>query len=153
MPVRSASFVSLLLDARAVRSAGLPLADYFLWNDDFEYTSRILRGAEGWYCPSSIVVHKTKTPGSSDADPGERFYFEVRNKLWLFRFSRAFAGWEQLLYMAATARRWVRTWIRSTDRATLRRAGSRGWREGWRSRPRPNDIVLSDAFSVSRGSA
>ena len=153
LPVRSASFVSLLLDAGAVRAAGLPIADYFLWNDDFEYTSRVLRRAEGWYCRSSVVVHKTRTPGSSDADPGERFFFEVRNKLWLFRFSRAFAWWERLLYVGATARRWARTWARSRDRGTLRRAGSRGWRDGWRDRPRSNDVVLRDVLPVTGGGA
>ena len=30
------------------------------------------------------MVHKTKTFGSTDADPGERFFYEVRNKVWLF---------------------------------------------------------------------
>jgi rhamnopyranosyl-N-acetylglucosaminyl-diphospho-decaprenol beta-1,3/1,4-galactofuranosyltransferase len=143
LPVRSASFVSLLLSADAIRSAGMPVADYFLWNDDFEYTSRILRRAEGWYCRSSIVMHKTKVLGSSDADPGERFYFEVRNKLWLFRFSPAFGAGERLLYIAATGRRWLRTWARSSDRRTLSAAGRRGWREGWSRRPRPNADVLA----------
>ncbi len=152
IPIRSASFVSLLMTAEAIRAEGLPVADYFLWNDDFEYTARLLRKAEGWFCRSSVVVHKTRILGSSDADPGERFYFEVRNKLWLFRFSPAFAGWERVLYIAATARRWVRTWARSSDRATLRAAGARGWREGWRSRPRPNDLVLGDAIPVHGGS-
>lgn len=145
IPVRSASFVSLLVRASAVTEHGLPIAAYFIWNDDFEYSTRLLRNGEGWYLPRSTVVHKTKTLGSSDADPGERFYFEVRNKLWLFRFARTLTWWEAPLYWAATARRWVRTWRRSTDRATLMSAGRRGWREGWRSSPGTNDEVLADA--------
>ena len=145
IPVRSASFVSLLLDARVVRAVGLPIADYFLWNDDFEYTSRILHHHEGWYCRSSIVMHKTKSFGSSNADPGARFYYEVRNKLWLFRFSSAFAWWERALYIAATVRRWVQTWAHSSDRVALRDARRRGWRDGWSSRPRLNDEVLAGA--------
>ena len=148
IPVRSASFVSLLVDARAVRTHGLPVADYFIWNDDFEFSARLLRSAEGWYCPASVVVHKTKVFGSSDADPGERFFFEVRNKVWLFRFSRAFGWGERLMYMAATARRWVRTWRRSADRSVLRAAGRRGWHDGWRTRPRANDVVLAPAFAA-----
>jgi rhamnopyranosyl-N-acetylglucosaminyl-diphospho-decaprenol beta-1,3/1,4-galactofuranosyltransferase len=153
LPVRSASFVSLLLSADAIRGAGMPVADYFLWNDDFEYTSRILRRAEGWYCRSSVVMHKTKVLGSSDADPGERFYFEVRNKLWLFRFSRAFGAGERLLYIAATGRRWLRTWARSSDRSTLSAAGRRGWREGWARRPRPNAEVLDGAERMDGAAA
>jgi len=85
--IRTASFVSILMDARAVREVGLPRASYFLWNDDFEYTSRILRGRVGLYVPESVVHHLTKALGSSDADPGERFRFEVRNKMWTFRDS------------------------------------------------------------------
>ena len=44
LPIRSASFVSILVDAGACRLRGLPRADYFLWNDDFEFTTRLLRG-------------------------------------------------------------------------------------------------------------
>jgi GT2 family glycosyltransferase len=151
VPVRSASFVSSLVAADAIRVAGLPVADYFIWNDDFEFTARILRRREGWYCPSSVVTHKTKVFGSSDADPGERFYFEVRNKVWLFRFSPAFAIGERLLYMGATARRWARTWWRSRDRAVLGAAGRRGWRDGWRARPRSNAQVLAPALASAEG--
>ena len=42
------------------RRRGLPQADYFLWNDDFEFTTRLLRGQAGLLCPASIVVHKTR---------------------------------------------------------------------------------------------
>ena len=151
-PVRSASFVSCFIAADAVRESGLPVAEYFIWNDDFEYTSRLLRRREGWYVPSSTVVHKTKVFGSSDADPGERFYFEVRNKVWLFRFSPAFAVWERFLYIAATGRRWARTWWRASDRTVLCAAGRRGWRDGWRSRPRPNAEVLAGSAVTGDGS-
>jgi GT2 family glycosyltransferase len=143
--VRSSSFVSMLVDAAAIRVHGLPVADYFIWNDDFEYSTRLLKRGEGWYVPSSVVVHKTKALGSSDADPGERFYYEVRNKLWLFRFARTLAWWEAPLYWAAAARRWARTRRRTTDAGVLRAAGARGWRDGWRSRPRATEDVLADA--------
>jgi len=46
--------------------------DYFLWNDDFEFTTRLLRGNTGLLCAASVVVHKTKTFGSTDVDPGDR---------------------------------------------------------------------------------
>lgn len=145
VPVRSSSFVSMLIDAEAIRRHGLPIADYFIWNDDFEYSTRLLKRAEGWYVPASVVVHKTKALGSSDADPGERFYWEVRNKLWLFRFARTLSWWEAPVYWAATARRWARTRRRTTDLALLRAAGRRGWRDGWTTRPRPTAGVLADA--------
>ncbi len=145
VPVRSASFVSIMCDARVVRERGLPLADYFLWNDDFEYSTRLIRGQVGLYVPASVVVHKTRTFGSTDADPGERFYFEVRNKVWLFTRSRGLTFGEKAVYGASTLRRWARTFAGSEDRATLRRALVRGLRAGAVAGPRPNASVLGPA--------
>jgi GT2 family glycosyltransferase len=145
VPIRSASFVSIMCDAEAVGERGLPVADYFLWNDDFEYSTRLIRGGVGLYCPASEVVHKTKVFGSTDADPGERFFFEVRNKTWLFTRSHSLAPAEKALYGASTARRWARTFARSQDRATLRKALARGLWEGVRSAPRHNTEVLLEA--------
>ncbi|QAB16804.1 glycosyltransferase [Leucobacter muris] len=144
MEIRSISFVSAFLRAARVREQGLPIADYFLWNDDFEYSARLLRGARGLFVPGSVVTHKTAKRGSSDADPGPRFYYEVRNKLWVFRLSKALYGWEKLLYVAATARRWVRTLRASSDRAQLRDCLRRGWRDGWLRSPRTTREVLRD---------
>ena len=144
VPIRSASFVSLMCDADRVRERGLPVADYFLWNDDFEYSTRLVRGGVGLYCPTSVVVHKTRAFGSTDADPGERFFYEVRNKVWMFSRSRSLTVPEKALYGAATARRWARTFARSSDRPVLRRALARGLGAGLR-RPRPNAVVLSEA--------
>ena len=144
VPVRSASFVSLMCDADRVRERGLPVADYFLWNDDFEYSTRLVRGGTGLYCPASVVVHKTRSFGSTDADPGERFFYEVRNKVWMFSRSRSLSVPEKAVYAAATARRWARTFARSSDRAVLRRALGRGVGAGMH-RPRPNAAVLAAA--------
>lgn len=151
VPVRSASFVSLMCDADRVRDRGLPVADYFLWNDDFEYSTRLVRGGVGLYCPASVAVHKTRVFGSTDADPGERFFFEVRNKVWMFSRSRSLSVPEKALYGAATARRWARTLARSSDRPVLRRALARGLGAGLH-RPRPNAAVLADARPVPRAS-
>lgn len=149
-PVRSASFVSVLVDAEVVRERGLPLADYFIWNDDFEFTTRVLRGRRGLLCPYSVVVHKTRTFGATDADPGERFYYEVRNKVWVLGRSRGLAPAERLVYAGATLRRWARTYARSGDRATLRHGLGRGLRDGLRSGPRPTGEVLAAAAPADR---
>ncbi len=145
VPIRSASFVSIACDSEVVRERGLPLADYFLWNDDFEYTTRLLRGRVGLHVPASVVVHKTRVFGSTDADPGERFFYEVRNKVWLFTRSHGLRPHEKALYAGSTARRWVRTWAHSADRATLRRGLVAGVRAGAAAGPRPNATVLQEA--------
>ena len=141
--IRSTSFVSMLARADAVRAAGLPLADFFIWNDDFEYSTRLLRHARGVFVPSSVVVHKTRVLGSTDADPGDRFYYEVRNKLWMFRGSKSLSVGEKVLYGASTLRRWVRTVRRSSDRPVVAQAFRRGWRDGWRTTPRSTTAVLA----------
>jgi GT2 family glycosyltransferase len=145
VPIRSASFVSILVNAADVRERGLPVADYFLWNDDFEYSTRLLRGRVGLLCPRSVAVHKTRTFGSTDADPGERFFYEVRNKVWLFTRSRGLSPVEKAVYAGSTLRRWARTAARSRDRATLGRAGWRGLRAGVLRGPRPTADVLDAA--------
>ena len=143
--IRSASFVSIAVDASTVRERGLPVADYFLWNDDFEFSTRMLRGSVGLLCLDSVVVHKTRTFGSTDADPGERFYYEVRNKVWLFTRSSGLSPLEKVVYAGSTVRRWRRTYAASSDRPTLRRALRRGLAAGLSSGPRPTDEVLARA--------
>jgi rhamnopyranosyl-N-acetylglucosaminyl-diphospho-decaprenol beta-1,3/1,4-galactofuranosyltransferase len=138
--IRSASFVSVLLDAGAVRECGLPVADYFLWNDDFEYTLRLLRGRLGLLCAGSVVAHRTASP---DFDPGARFFYEVRNKVWLFTRSRCLAPGERLLYAGSTLRRWAGAFAGSSDRPRLVRELGRGLWAGLRAGPRPNTVVLT----------
>lgn len=145
MQIRSISFVSAFLRTSRVRTEGLPIADYFLWNDDFEYSARLLKGARGLFVPDSVVTHKTKQPGSSDSDPGARFFFEVRNKLWVFGWSRALYGWERAAYRAATARRWVRTLKASDNRLTLLRHLRDGILKAAAGGPRKNATVLAFA--------
>ncbi|HLX48135.1 MAG TPA: glycosyltransferase family 2 protein [Streptosporangiaceae bacterium] len=143
LPIRSASFVSVLVDADQARRRGLPQADYFLWNDDFEFTTRLLRGSTGWLCPDSVVVHKTKTFGSTDNDPGERFFYEVRNKIWMLRSSAPLAPLERLIYGGSTLRRWALTFAGSRDRAVLRSSLVKGISAGLRTSPRPTEEVLA----------
>jgi rhamnopyranosyl-N-acetylglucosaminyl-diphospho-decaprenol beta-1,3/1,4-galactofuranosyltransferase len=145
IPIRSASFVSVLVAADVCRQRGLPVADYFLWNDDFEFTTRLLRGNVGLLCAASVVVHKTRTFGSTDADPGGRFFYEVRNKVWMLTRSRSLSPLEKLLYGGSTLRRWARTFARSDNRAVLRRALLRGLHAGLLRRPRPTEGVLRGA--------
>ncbi|MGA0568910.1 glycosyltransferase family 2 protein [Rathayibacter sp. KR2-224] len=146
-PVRSASFVSLLIKGSAVRSLGLPIVDYFLWNDDFEYSARLLRYGRGYLACRSVVVHKTRQFGSTDADPGARFLFEVRNKIWMLAHSRSLSVGEKAIYLVSTLLRWLRTFVRSHDRAVLRRGLVDGLRQGIKTRPAPNSVAL-DAYGV-----
>lgn len=145
VPIRTASFVSVLVDAQLARRVGLPVADYFIWNDDFEYTARLTREAPGLYCPASVVVHKTTLKDAHLLDPGPRFYYEVRNKVWAYRTS-SFAPREKALYVGASLRRWARTLAASRDRAAVLRGLRDGLRDGVRTTPADTAAVLRDTY-------
>lgn len=143
--VRSLSFVSSMYRADAVVRHGFPVVDYFLWNDDFEFSARLLRHGVGLSVPASQVVHKTKALASTDVDPGPRFRLEVRNKVWLFRTSRALSVGEKVVYIGASALRWAKTFRGSQDRHTLRTGLSAGLKEGFGRKPRQNSEALAGA--------
>ncbi|MCL2736616.1 MAG: glycosyltransferase family 2 protein [Propionibacteriaceae bacterium] len=145
-PLRTTSFVSMLVSAQAVERVGLPVADFFIWNDDFEFSARVLRRGTGLYVPASQVVHKTAAFAGTDIDPGDRFFFEVRNKVWTFSSPQVFSPLDWCAYVASTLRRWVTTWRKSTNRARLLDAGLRGLRAGMTTRPRPTGEVLAQAI-------
>jgi len=152
-PVRSASFVAVLVDAAAVRSDGLPVAAFFLWNDDFEFTTRLLRHrrgiAVGEAGPAAEVEHRTRVFGGTDADPGERFVLEVRNKVWLFTRCRPLGAADTVRYGGATLVRWGRTLARSPRRDVLLRGLAAGLAQGLRAGPRPTAEVLADLGDVA----
>ena len=85
MPLRTATFVSLLLHRGAVDRHGLPLKRYFLWSDDIEYTARILGREPGYLVPASVTLHKTRLAYTAITSSGDRFYFHVRNTIYMLR--------------------------------------------------------------------
>lgn len=141
--IRTASFVSILIDARAIVEEGLPVADFFLWNDDFEYTARLLRRRIGLYVPASVVEHRTKVFGDSSADPGPRFVNETRNKVWTYTRSDALNPLERVLYGGRTALRWAQTLAGSDQPAELAKYGWEGLKAGLAA-ARPTLTVLGD---------
>ena len=149
---RSLSFVSCLINAGAIVGLRkLPRSAYFLWNDDFEFTTALLKHGIGYYVSTSEVIHKTKVFGSSDADPGQRFYNEVRNKLWLFRLSRSnFTAVEFVEFLLKIARRWVLTYLRSGNREVIVDCFKRGWHDGWRTDPQTNAELFADVPQIAQ---
>jgi rhamnopyranosyl-N-acetylglucosaminyl-diphospho-decaprenol beta-1,3/1,4-galactofuranosyltransferase len=84
LPVRAATYVSLLLSRAAVEGAGLPPRHFFWQTDDIEYTARILRDARGYYVARSVVEHRTPTQYTAINDD-RRFYFHIRNTILMIR--------------------------------------------------------------------
>ncbi len=54
-----ATFVSFLVNRKAVEKCGLPYKEFFIWNDDIEYSKRLIKYyAPGYFVGKSKVVHK-----------------------------------------------------------------------------------------------
>lgn len=85
MPLRSATFVSLLVHRTAVERYGLPLKRFFIWSDDIDYTNRILQDETGFLVPTSVVEHRTSNPHTAMSATPERFYYHVRNTVFMIR--------------------------------------------------------------------
>ena len=78
-------------------------------------------------------------------DPGQqRFFYEVRNKIWMLKTRAPLAPLERLAYGGSTLRRWARTFAASHDRRALGSALAKGIAAGVRTSPRPTEEVLAD---------
>ena len=101
IPAVMASFVSLFLRMDTVRQFGLPIAEFFIWSDDWEYTRRISRCKPCRVIPASRVVHAMQNPGIVNIardvpERWARYRYFYRNDVVLYRREGA-AGWLWLL--------------------------------------------------------
>lgn len=78
--VDSCSFVSVLIPRWAIARHGLPIADYFIWFDDAEYTRRLARSYPGIYVPESRVTHDTPE------NKGVNYALVTAKSLWKFSY-------------------------------------------------------------------
>ena len=85
-----ASFVSLFLKADTIQKYGLPIKDFFIWTDDWEYTRRISRRLPCYVVTDSQVIHamKTNTVVNIATDSRERlprYKYFYRNDVYFYR--------------------------------------------------------------------
>ena len=90
--IKYASFVSLLFPRNVIKEIGYPIKDFFIWGDDYEYTTRIYRkGYDCYFVNDSIVEHKIKyNIGANiylERNPKRvpRYYFDARNRVFFVR--------------------------------------------------------------------
>lgn len=89
-PCTLASFVSLFVPAGVIAELGLPIKDFFIWTDDWEFTRRVSRVHPCYVVGTSVVTHKCKVNGAGNIalDSGERisrFRLAYRNDIVLYR--------------------------------------------------------------------
>jgi GT2 family glycosyltransferase len=131
LSTRWSSFVSLLIHRSVVDEYGLPFADYFIWNDDTEFTARVLRRDFGVLVPTSVVVHKTARKHSPIHAAPERSYYQVRNVLWMILRSPAWRP-DEKLKIGVIHLQWIAQYLSASGfRFDALRAVARGLRDGF----------------------
>ncbi len=85
-----ASFVSLYISMDVIKDVGLPIKEFFIWTDDWEYTRRISRKYKCYVVSDSEVIHKTMSnTGANIAidseDRIERYRYAYRNEMYLYK--------------------------------------------------------------------
>ena len=110
-----ASFVSCFIPVKIILEVGLPIKDFFVWTDDWEYTRRITKKYNAFYIPKSIVIHKTEfnigaNIVNTKKDRINRFFYLYRNEVylyrrefivgWLYIFIRVFYHLAKIIFMA-----------------------------------------------------
>ena len=98
--VKMASFVSMFFKSSVIEDVGLPIKDFFIWGDDWEYSKRISNKYDCYMLKNSEVIHKCKNNMGVDISKEEnnrldRFKFCYRNEGYMYRKSGLFA----LMYM------------------------------------------------------
>ena len=100
--VEMASFVSLFLKRETIIQEGLPIKDFFIWTDDWEYTRRISRNKPCYWVKNSVVMHKSVSNiganiYSDSSERIDRYFYLYRNDVYLYRRE----GIKGLMYEAA----------------------------------------------------
>lgn len=89
MPIKISSFVSCLINKKAIKMIGFPISDFFIWGDDTEYTQRISDKLPCYIVGKSIVCHKReiqKPPSiilEENKDRIYNYFYKYRNDLYL----------------------------------------------------------------------
>ena len=95
--VNYATFVSMFFHRDRVRDLGIPIADFFIWSDDLEYTGRFSLKYPCYLCNRSVVTHKTRSNNGINIaiepeDRIPRFKYIYRNDVYVFR-RHGLKGW------------------------------------------------------------
>lgn len=88
--VKAASFVSLLVSTQIIREVGLPIKEFFVWGDDYEFTRRISKKYKSYCVCNSLVTHKMGVNHGVDIVTDTigripRYFYSFRNALYTER--------------------------------------------------------------------
>ena len=86
--IKQATFVSLLINFKAIEKCGYPIKDYFIWGDDSEYTLRLNKYyGNAYFVGKSVAIHKIQVSKElslfEENNPNriKLYYYMIRNNL------------------------------------------------------------------------
>lgn len=90
IPITGCSFVGCFVNLQVAKKAGLPIAEFFIYADDVEYTHRLRREKPAYLDMDSAILHKAPSNKGADivtagADRIGRFYNQSRNGMYVAR--------------------------------------------------------------------
>lgn len=90
VPIVSSSFVSFFANMEVVRKAGLPIKEFFIYGDDWEYSQRLGKEKQGYLVPSSVMTHKMGANANANIvscapERIDRCFYDYRNRAFVFR--------------------------------------------------------------------
>ncbi len=96
MPINTASFVGCFVNISVSKKVGLPIAEFFIYGDDVEYTDRLVRQQPAYLDFDSIIIHKAPSIKGADiatasTDRISRFFCQARNGMYIARKRGFFA--------------------------------------------------------------
>lgn len=88
--INTCSFVGCFVNLKYVEVVGLPIAEFFIYGDDVEFTARLRKLAPAYLDFDSIIVHKAPSNQGADvatvdASRIDRFYYQARNGMYIAR--------------------------------------------------------------------
>lgn len=116
--IQHSSFVSMFINANVVKKVGYPIADFFIWGDDAEYSKRISDEYDSFCVTDSLVTHKMGTNQKVDIitdseDRLPRYFYDVRNNFYI---SKKIGLKETLRFLYGFSKKIVLVSVHGTDR-------------------------------------
>lgn len=94
LPITSSAWPGCLIATKAIKAFGLPVKEYFFYDEDVEFTTRIARQRPS-FCVINAVFNHHQEPSSNLWQSPERYKPYVRNKFSTIRLSGD-PGWKKL---------------------------------------------------------
>lgn len=86
--IEKATFVSLLINMKAIKQCGLPCKEFFIWGDDSEYTMRLCRNFGNAYfvgkskvCHKRVLAESLKICSETDNNRIKNYFYLHRNNI------------------------------------------------------------------------